>query len=528
MQVTRIVATWYKMGQDKDYPLPNFSTNTQDRTGPYYPGALISPSGVVNYYVNVQDHHNVTARDVAREAITLLKNENGILPLRRDDSLKVFGTDAGANPDGMNSCSDKGCDKGVLTMGWGSGTSRLPYLITPREAIANIAKNAQFYITDTFPPDVSGSPEDIALVFINADSGENYITVEGNPGDRTAAGLHAWHNGDDLVKNAAEKFSNVIVIVHTVGPIIMEEWIGLEPVKAVLVAHLPGQEAGDSLTDILFGDHSPSGHMPYTIPRSESDYPDSVSIIDQPYGQIQDTYTEGIYIDYRYFMKANIAPRYPFGHGLSYTTFALSNATMSRVTALDSAYPPQPPPRGPTPVYETAIPAASEVSWSSTNFTRIWRYLYPYLDHPESIHASKTYPYPDGYSTTPKPAPRAGGGQGGNPALFDIAYSIQLEVTNTGPRSGKAVAQLYVELPSSLGLDTPALQLRQFEKTRKLAPGESEMVTLEVTRKDLSVWDVVVQDWKAPLNGEGVKIHVGYSVADLPVVCVVGGGCSSH
>ena len=520
------MATWYKMGQDQDYPLPNFSTNTEDETGPLYPGALFSPSGVVNQYVNVQGNHNITARAVAREAITLLKNEGDILPLGKNDSLKVFGTDAGGNPDGLNSCTDQGCDKGVLTMGWGSGTSRLPYLITPQEGIANVTQNAKFYITDTFPSDVTASANDIAVVFINADSGENYITVEGNPGDRTEAGLYAWHNGDDLVKAAAEKFSQVVVVVHTVGPIVMEKWIDLDSVKAVLVAHLPGQEAGNSLADVLFGDYSPSGHMPYTIPRSESDYPGSVGIINQPLGQIQDTYTEGLYIDYRHFMNANINPRYPFGHGLSYTTFNYLNPSVSAVTALDTAYPPTAPSRGATPVYTDSIPAASEVAWSSAQFTRIWRYLYPYLDNPQSITASGDYPYPDGYSTTPQPQPRAGGGQGGNPALFDVAFSVQVDVKNTGSRRGKAVAQLYVELPSSLGFDTPSLQLRQFEKTSTLEPGQSETLTLEITRKDVSVWDVGVQDWKAPVHGEGIKLWIGNSVADTPVVCVVGGGCS--
>ncbi|KAF7715862.1 Beta-glucosidase [Penicillium ucsense] len=524
--VTRIVATWYKMGQDKDYPLPNFSTNTQDQKGPIYPGALFSPSGIVNQYVDVQGDHKVTARAVAREAITLLKNENNVLPLATNASLKVFGTDAGANPDGLNSCSDMGCDKGVLSMGWGSGTARLPYLNTPQEGIANVTQNAKFYLTDSFPSGVTAQAEDIAVVFINADSGENYITVEGNPGDRTAAGLAAWHNGDDLVKAAAEEFSQVVVVVHTVGPILMEEWIDLDSVKAVLVAHLPGQEAGQSLADVLFGDHSPSGHMPYTIPRSESDYPDSVRILNQPFGQIQDTYTEGIYVDYRHFLNAAITPRFPFGHGLSYTTFNFTNPTVSVGTALNSAYPPSAPVRGSTPVYNNTIPAASEVSWSSFKYTRIWRYLYPYLDNPASIASSDKYPYPDGYSTTQKAVPRAGGGEGGNPALFDVAFSVKVDVKNTGSRSGKAVAQLYVQLPSSLGVDTPALQLRQFEKTKILAPGESQTLTLEVTRKDVSVWDVVTQDWKAPVNGEGVKLVIGNSVADTPVVCVIGRSCS--
>jgi Beta-glucosidase-related glycosidases len=199
------VAVWFKFGQDKDFPLPNFSSNTQDETGQLYPGAFFSPTGVVNQYVDVEGNHSIVARAVARDAITLLKNDDNILPLKSNDSLKVFGTDAGTDPDGINSCSDHGCDKGVLVEGWGSGTARLPYLITPQDAIANKSSHAKFYITDTFPSDLTADPNDIAIVFINSDSGENYITVEGNPGDRTVSGLYAWHNGDELVQAADRK-----------------------------------------------------------------------------------------------------------------------------------------------------------------------------------------------------------------------------------------------------------------------------------------------------------------------------------
>jgi beta-glucosidase len=92
------------------------------------------------------------------------------------------------------------------------------------------------------------------------------------------------------------------------------------------------------------------------------------------------------------------------------------------------------------------------------------------------------------------------------------------------------VAQLYVELPEdTLGVDLPPRQLRQFEKTSILKPGESETLSLPVTRKDLSVWDVVVQDWQAPVDGEGVKLWIGESVAleDMRIVCTVGEGCES-
>jgi beta-glucosidase len=114
--VTRILATYFQMGQDQNYPRPNFDANTQDAEGPLYPGALFSPTGVVNEFVDVQGNHAEVAREVARDAITLLKNQNNVLPLARNASLKIFGTDAEKNPDGINSCADQGCNKGTLGM----------------------------------------------------------------------------------------------------------------------------------------------------------------------------------------------------------------------------------------------------------------------------------------------------------------------------------------------------------------------------------------------------------------------------
>ena len=119
--VTRIVATWYQMGQDQDYPPPNFSSNTADATGPCYPGALISPTCITNQYVNVQADHANVAKIISREGIAMLKNNNGTLPLSPQAALKIFGTDATNNPNGINSCSYRACDAGVLGMGWGSG-----------------------------------------------------------------------------------------------------------------------------------------------------------------------------------------------------------------------------------------------------------------------------------------------------------------------------------------------------------------------------------------------------------------------
>jgi beta-glucosidase len=523
--VTRITATWFQLGQDDpSYPKPNFDTNTLDAEGPLYPGALFSPTGVVNQFVDVQGDHASVARDVARDAITLLKNSNGILPLSKTAILKVFGTDAEKNPDGINSCTDMGCDKGTLGMGWGSGSARYPYVDSPIDALKSRGSNYTFFNTDSFPSNSKPTSGDIALVFVNADSGENYITVEGNPGDRTDANLNLWHSGDKLIQDVAAKYTNVVVIVHTVGPILLEAWHDLPSVKGVLFAHLPGQEAGESLAQILFGDVAPSGHLPYTIPTSEDNYPDSLDLVGFELGQPQDTFTEGLYIDYRHFHKANITPRYAFGHGLSYTTFSFTNATITPVAALTRLPAPRPA-KGSTPTYSNAVPPAAEAYWPANFPNRIWRYLYSWLEKVDAdnaaadLKAGKKYTYPVGYSNEQKPGPAAGGAQGGNPALFEVAYDITVLVTNTGNATGRAVAQLYVQFPSEVTVDTPVIQLRDFEKTSTLAAGESATLSLRVTRKDLSVWDTVVQNWVVPSVDGDYGIWIGASSDTLGLRC---------
>ncbi|KAI9645792.1 hypothetical protein NHQ30_005225 [Ciborinia camelliae] len=523
--VTRIVATWYQLGQDKSFPPPNFSANTLDTTGPCYPAALISPTCTVNSHVNVQSNHAVIAQNISREAITLLKNVNNTLPLSTSAALKVFGSDSANNAAGPNACNQRGCDTGILGMGWGSGTANYPYLDAPIDAIKRKASNVYESSSDSFPSGLTALPGDIAIVFINSDSGENSITVEGNDGDRSSSGLYAWHNGDALVKAAAAKYSTVVVVVHTVGPILVEGWIDLPSVKAVLFAHLPGQEAGNSLTDILFGEYSPSGHLPYSIPVSESNYPSSVSLVGFELFQVQDTFSEGLYIDYRYLNKHAISPRFPFGHGLSYTTFSRA-ATLAASNALTSV-PPARAAKATTPVYSMAIPPASEVAWPA-GFSAISRYLYPYLKNPSSITPGN-FVYPTGYTNVSKPDPPSGGSQGGNPALWDTMFTLSVTVTNTGLVAGKSVAQLYVQYPSDSPFDTPIIQLRDYAKTDTLLPGGTQVVSLVVTRKDISVWDVTKQNWVIPVSTtKPFLFWVGDSSGNLTLACEsISGACSS-
>ncbi|RAL59331.1 hypothetical protein DID88_006936 [Monilinia fructigena] len=447
------------------------------------------------------------------------------LPLSTSAALKVFGSDSANNPAGPNACNQRGCDTGVLGMGWGSGTANYPYLDAPIDAIKRKASNVYSSSSDSFPSGLTALPGDIAIVFINSDSGENSITVEGNDGDRSSSGLYAWHNGDALVKAAAAKYSTVVVVVHTVGPILVENWIDLPSVKSVLFAHLPGQEAGNSLADILFGVYSPSGHLPYSIPVSESNYPPSASLVGFALGQVQDTFSEGLYVDYRYLNKNAISPRFPFGHGLSYTTFSRT-VTLAAGKAL-TPVPPARAAKGSTPAYSTAIPPASEVSWPA-NFSAVNRYLYPYLDNPSNITTGK-FVYPTGYTNVSKPDPPSGGSQGGNPALWDTMFTLSVTVTNTGPVAGKSVAQLYVQYPSDSPYDTPIIQLRDYAKTDTLAPGGNQVVSIVITRKDISVWDVTKQNWVIPISTtKPFLFWVGDSSGNLTLACEsISGACSA-
>ena len=120
---------------------------------------------------------------------------------------------------------------------------------------------------------------------------------------------------------------NTIVVIHSVGPLILETILALPNVVAVVWAGIPGQESGNGLVDVLYGSTSPSGKLPYTIAKQQSDYGTAISTGGD------DSFSEGLYIDYRHFDNANIDPRYEFGFGLSYTTFDYSNLATGSITS---------------------------------------------------------------------------------------------------------------------------------------------------------------------------------------------------
>ena len=224
------------------------------------------------------------------------------------------------------------------------------------------------------------------MVFVNSDSGERFLSWGDVNGDRND--LLTQKGGDKLVRAVASNCggatpdgpaSNTVVSLDTLGPTILEDWIDLSGVKSVLIAHLPGQESGNALANVILGDVNPSGCLPYTIAKREDDYGPDSKILTFPNAPVpQQTFTEGLYVHYRFFDKNNITPRYEFGYGLSYTSFHLSSLLVNP-RGLHSGEPQSRPPSVEPPQVNETIPRAHTALWPD-GFRRLENYIYPYID----------------------------------------------------------------------------------------------------------------------------------------------------
>ena len=239
----------------------------------------------------------------------------------------------------------------------------------------------------------------------------------------------------DVYHAAGKKF---VVVLNIGGTIETASWKHIP--DAILLAWTPGQEGGYAVADILCGKANPSGKLPMTFPMNYLDIPSSENF---PYnynggGQGGNSfaammgfggqrrlnknvdyteYAEGIYVGYRYFQTAGVEVSYPFGYGLSYTTFAYS-----------------------------------------------------------------------------KPVVKAGAD----------GFTATITVTNTGKVAGKESVQLYVTAPEA-GLEKPAFELKAFAKTKTLAPGESQTLTMNVDAYTLASFNEATSSWETAAGAYEVK-----------------------
>lgn len=248
--------------------------------------------------------HHALARRVAIEGAVLLKNEDGILPLNGNASVAVIGAMA----------------KSLRYQGAGSSH------INPTK----LSQPLDFMPGAVYAPgcDERGDTTDALLAEAQAAArqAETAVVFAGLPGrcesegfDRDDMKMPAGHLR--MIETVAAANPNTVVVLLC-GSAVECPWA--DSVKAVLYMGLPGQAGGEAAAELLYGRANPGGRLAESWPYTYEDVPSS-EIYDQT---VDALYQEGLYVGYRYYDKAGVPVRWPFGHGLSYTEFACSDLTV--------------------------------------------------------------------------------------------------------------------------------------------------------------------------------------------------------
>ena len=237
----------------------------------------------------------------------------------------------------------------------------------------------------------------------------------------------------------------------------------------------------------------------------------------EPNGPVpQADFTEGIFIDYRSFDRAKIKPIYEFGFGLSYAKFKFSNLRVSKTNAG-----PYRPTGGLTlaaPTFQKCSTNAADYAFPA-NLTRVPQYIYPYLNDTNVGTGSRDgggHVPAGARDGSPQPIPAAGGAPGGNPQLYDVLYQVRATITNIGNVGGEEVPQLYVSLG---GPHDAKIVLRGFQRLSIDGHGGSAIFNVDLTRRDLSNWDSVAQNWL--VSSYPKTVYVGSSSRNLPLSAVL-------
>ncbi len=263
------------------------------------------PTGTPSSPVNTPAD-DVFARTVAERGTVLLQNAGRVLPLSTTTTKSI----AVIGPDGTTS---------ALTAGGGSAYVTPPYTVSP---LTGITDRAGYGVTVT-----SYSGSDPTAAAATARSAQVAIVFAGYPEAEGAdlASISLPNDQDALIESVAAANPNTIVVLNTGGPVLMP-W--LHQVRAVLEAWYPGQEDGNAIAALLFGDVDPSGHLTETFPTSLSAMPTSSRFRFPGVGGAVH-YSEGLDVGYRWYDAHHVTPLFPFGYGLSYTSFRFSHLTIT-------------------------------------------------------------------------------------------------------------------------------------------------------------------------------------------------------
>ena len=290
------------------------------------------------------------ARRAAAEGMVLLKNEGGLLPLSKENSLALLGGGAVYTIKGGTGSGDVNERKSVsiwegLTAA-GADIVSEPWLKDYEERYALARETWRDLI-------LAGANED-GQDFFDMYSTHPFIFPEGRPvsiSDITGAdaavyvisriageGIDRVPAEGDYYLTEGEKrdieFLNesnipVILIINAGGPVEITSISGLPCVRSIIFIAQAGQEGGNALADILFGKVNPSGRLTATWAAKYSDYPNAETFSGLSGDVTKEHYSEGIYVGYRYFDTFGVKPLYNFGHGLSYTSFEYRDVKVS-------------------------------------------------------------------------------------------------------------------------------------------------------------------------------------------------------
>ena len=277
-------------------------------------------SGIMDYYpkgnkglANSAEHVKI-ALEASRKSIVLLKNTNKILPLNKSTVIKIALIGPNANAENLN-CK-------------GSSETTPPYAISVKEGIeAKIGNSKVVYTvgcainsTDTsgFKAARAAAAQADYVVFVGGL--DETQEGEGPNGDRKSGKVELPGVQQNLINSLASANKNMIVVIHSGGVCAINSCI--KNIKGLVYSFYPGQEAGNAVADVLFGDYNPGGRMPVSMPKNTSQLP-----------VWDDDFTNDYGNGYRWFDQNSVTPEFAFGAGMSYTTFEYSNLNISSASA---------------------------------------------------------------------------------------------------------------------------------------------------------------------------------------------------
>ncbi|MBR6759966.1 MAG: glycoside hydrolase family 3 C-terminal domain-containing protein [Alistipes sp.] len=289
------------------------------------------PFGALN-----SEEHKAIAREIGGEGIVLLKNENNVLPLCKEKLKRLLIV-------GENAIK-------MMTVGGGSASLKVQREYSPLEGIQQyVGDDVEVIYERGYVGDITGSyngvktgqdlrdersPEQLIADAVKVAKSADAVIYfgglnrkEGQDCEGVDRGhYHLPYDQNRVIEALAEANPN-FVMINISGNAVEMPWV--ESVPAIIQAWFLGSEAGRAIAPVLFGEVNPSGHLPFTFHTRLQDYA-AHSIGEYPGNGVDVRYNEGIFIGYRWADKQNIKTLFPFGHGLSYTTFEITEPQISK------------------------------------------------------------------------------------------------------------------------------------------------------------------------------------------------------